>query len=83
MMQVEKTTANKNGTEMKTRSDDDGKYSGIVLPPDGITLDRVEKMLIKQALMRFAGNQTKAAQCLGMSRDTIRYRMKKFGIGKE
>jgi DNA-binding protein Fis len=40
----------------------------------------VEKMLIQQALLRYDGNQTKAATCLGMSRDTIRYRMKKFGL---
>jgi two-component system, NtrC family, response regulator AtoC len=26
------------------------------------------------------GNQTKAAQRLGISRDTLRYRLKKFGI---
>ncbi len=54
--------------------------SVIALPPDGITLDEVEKMLIQQALQRFNGNQTKAAHCLGMSRDTIRYRMKKFDL---
>jgi DNA-binding NtrC family response regulator len=53
---------------------------GITLPPNGITLEEVEKMLIQQALQRFDGNQTKAANCLGMSRDTIRYRMKKFGL---
>lgn len=53
---------------------------GITLPPDGITLEEVEKVLIQQALLRYNGNQTKAANCLGMSRDTIRYRMKKFGL---
>ena len=54
----------------------------IMLPPEGITLEGVEKKLIEQALNRFAGNQTKAARCLGMSRDTIRYRMKKFGLDR-
>lgn len=63
--------------------DDASKYSDIVLPPDGITLERVERILIEQALNRFAGNQTKAAHCLGISRDTIRYRIKKFGIGRD
>jgi len=56
------------------------KYSGIRLPPEGITLEELEKKMIEQALIRFSGNQTKAAHCLGMSRDTIRYRMKKFGL---
>lgn len=55
----------------------------IMLPPEGIALEGVEKKLIEQALIRFAGNQTKAARCLGMSRDTIRYRIKKFGLGRE
>ena len=52
----------------------------ITLPADGISLDRVEKELIRQALTRFQGNQTRAARCLGMSRDTLRYRIKKYGI---
>jgi hypothetical protein len=52
----------------------------ITLPADGISLDRVEKELIRQALTRFHGNQTRAARCLGMSRDTLRYRIKKLGI---
>jgi len=57
--------------------------SWITLPPDGMTLEGVEKKLIEQALQRFSGNQSKAARCLGMSRDTIRYRIKKFGLGRK
>jgi DNA-binding NtrC family response regulator len=56
------------------------RYSEIVLPPEGVALEKLEKKLIEEALIRFSGNQTKAARCLGMSRDTIRYRMKKFGL---
>lgn len=52
----------------------------ITLPPHGISIEEVEKELIQQALTRFNGNQTKAAQCLRMSRDTLRYRIKKFGL---
>ncbi len=59
--------------------DPDGS-SEITLPPEGVALERLEKKLIEEALIRFSGNQTKAARCLGMSRDTIRYRMKKFGL---
>ena len=36
--------------------------------------------LIEQALRESGGNQTRAAQRLGISRDTLRYRLKKFGI---
>lgn len=50
----------------------------IVLPPGGIAFEEVEKDLIRQALERYRGNQTKAAKCLRMTRDTLRYRMKKY-----
>lgn len=57
-------------------------YDGnnIRLPLEGVSLDIVEKELISQALERFAGNQTQAAKCLRMSRDTLRYRMKKYNL---
>jgi len=57
-------------------------FSEITLPPEGVALERLEKKLIEEALIRYSGNQTKAARCLGMSRDTIRYRIKKFGLTK-
>jgi two-component system, NtrC family, response regulator AtoC len=50
------------------------------LPPQGMSLDQWEKSLLEQALHEHGGNQTKAAQRLGISRDTLRYRMKKYGI---
>lgn len=53
---------------------------GIHLPPEGVTMEGIEKELIQQALARFDNNQTRAAQILGMSRDTLRYRMKKFDL---
>jgi DNA-binding NtrC family response regulator len=50
-------------------------------PPQGMTLDQWEKTLLEQALRETGGNQTRAAQRLGISRDTLRYRLKKYGIG--
>jgi len=50
------------------------------LPPQGIDLAQWEKAMIERALRDAAGNQTKAAQRLGISRDTLRYRLKKFGL---
>jgi transcriptional regulator with GAF, ATPase, and Fis domain len=50
------------------------------LPPQGVDLARWEKAMIEQALRDAGGNQTRAAQRLGISRDTLRYRLKKFGI---
>ncbi|HEV8483680.1 MAG TPA: sigma-54 dependent transcriptional regulator [Blastocatellia bacterium] len=52
--------------------------SGVVLPPEGIVLDDVEMSLVSQALERSGGNQTHAAQLLGISRDQLRYRLKKL-----
>jgi DNA-binding protein Fis len=46
----------------------------------GGDLPHWEKSVIEHALREAAGNQTKAAQRLGISRDTLRYRLKKFGI---
>ncbi|MEP6571686.1 MAG: sigma-54 dependent transcriptional regulator [Gemmatimonadota bacterium] len=50
------------------------------LPPEGVGLTQWERSLIEQALRESGGNQTKAALRLGISRDTLRYRLKKFGI---
>lgn len=52
----------------------------IALPASGISLEELEKLLIKFALKKSGGNQTKAARFLKTSRDTLRYRMKKFGL---
>jgi transcriptional regulator with PAS, ATPase and Fis domain len=48
------------------------------LPPEGLVLDEVEMSLVKQALERSGGNQTRAAELLGISRDQLRYRLKKL-----
>ena len=49
-------------------------------PPPGMPLDQWERTLIEQALREANGNQTRAAQRLGISRDTLRYRLKKHGL---
>ena len=50
----------------------------IPLPPAGVSLEEVEMSLVRQALERSGGNQTKAAELLDISRDQLRYRMKKL-----
>jgi len=50
------------------------------LPSAGGDLEQWERSIIEQALREAEGNQTRAAQRLGISRDTLRYRLKKFGI---
>jgi DNA-binding NtrC family response regulator len=51
------------------------------LPGEGISLEQVEKELIGKALDKVGGNQVRAAHLLGISRDVLRYRMKKYQIG--
>ncbi len=44
------------------------------------TIEEVEKGLIEEALSMSRGNQTQAARLLGITRRTLIYRMKKYGI---
>lgn len=50
------------------------------LPAEGVKLENLEKALIIQALERTAGNKTRAAALLGISRHTMLYRLEKYGI---
>ena len=52
----------------------------ILLPEQGLSLEELEKDLIRQALERTNSNQAKAARLLGISYDTLRYQMKKFAL---
>jgi len=51
--------------------------------PAGLHLDDVERELIVQALETSAWNVTKAARQLGITRDTLRYRMEKHSLARE
>ncbi len=53
------------------------------LPEQGIQLEEVEKRFIQQALLKSAGNRSQAARLLGLSRDTLLYRMKKYALEDE
>ena len=50
----------------------------FVLPNEGISLDEAELSFVRQAIERSGGNQTRAAELLGISRDQLRYRLKKL-----
>ncbi|MFZ4399133.1 MAG: sigma-54-dependent transcriptional regulator [Bacteroidales bacterium] len=52
----------------------------INIPNDGFTLYEIEKQLIKQALQKTDFNQTRASELLGISRDTLRYKVKKYKL---
>ena len=50
------------------------------VPAGGIDLEEVERQLIVSALEQSGRNKTKAARVLGLSRDTLRYRLDKHRI---
>jgi two-component system response regulator AtoC len=53
--------------------------SSIVLPANGVSLETLEQELAKQAMDRCGGNLTQAAKLLEISRDQLRYKLKKSG----
>ena len=50
------------------------------IPPNGLSLDALEKQLVTQALEKSKNNKTKAAKLLGLTRGTFRYRLQKYGL---
>ncbi|OLE50790.1 MAG: hypothetical protein AUG51_26245 [Acidobacteria bacterium 13_1_20CM_3_53_8] len=70
---VEKRESMRRGAKIEAAE----KYD-FALPSEGIMLDDVEMSLVKQAIARSGGNQTRAAELLGISRDQLRYRLKKL-----
>jgi DNA-binding NtrC family response regulator len=52
----------------------------FTFPPEGISLETVEKSLIQKALAITSGNQSQAATLLQITRNTLRYRMEKYDL---
>jgi DNA-binding NtrC family response regulator len=54
--------------------------AGRAFPREGISLEDVERNFLLQALETSGWNITQAARLLGLSRDTLRYRIEKYGL---
>ncbi|HUO61280.1 MAG TPA: sigma-54 dependent transcriptional regulator [Candidatus Acidoferrales bacterium] len=52
----------------------------LSIPEGGTSLEEVERALVDMALQQANGNQTQAARLLDISRDALRYKLKKFGL---
>lgn len=50
------------------------------LPDSGLDLEALEKEILRQALAKHNGNRTHTARYLNMTRDTLLYRIQKFGL---
>jgi transcriptional regulator with PAS, ATPase and Fis domain len=55
----------------------------FALPEVGINLNKLEADLIHQALQRTNGNRAKSTRLLGLSRDTLLYRIQKHGLANQ
>jgi transcriptional regulator with PAS, ATPase and Fis domain len=53
---------------------------GTAVAIDGLSLEEAEIRLLTRALEKTRGNQSRAARLLGISRDAIRYKIKKFHL---
>ena len=57
-----------------------GSEPAVALPDEGLDIENVIKELIVQALEKADGNKSKAARLLNVSRQTLLYRMDKYGL---
>ncbi len=52
----------------------------LTIPEGGTSLEEIERSMVTLALDQAHGNQTQASRLLDISRDALRYKMKKFGL---
>ena len=52
----------------------------LYIPEGGTSLEEVEHAMVELAMRQANGNQTHAAKLLDISRDALRYKLKKFGL---
>jgi len=50
------------------------------IPDEGISLEENERNLVVRAVEKTGDNQTQAARLLSITRDALRYKMKKFNL---
>ena len=54
----------------------------LYIPEGGTSLEEVEHSMVELAMSQCNGNQTNAAKLLDISRDALRYKLKKFGLAR-
>ena len=52
----------------------------LIIPEGGTSLEEVERAFVELAMRQSNNNQTQAAKLLDISRDALRYKLKKFGF---
>ena len=64
----------------ETQLPDGRSLPRLTIPEGGTSLEEVERALVEMAMSQASGNQTHAARLLDISRDALRYKLKKFGL---
>jgi DNA-binding NtrC family response regulator len=70
-----------NGSPVGGKQLPDGRsLPKLEIPSGGTSLEEVERELVEIAMSQANSNQTHAAKLLDISRDALRYKLKKFGL---
>jgi two-component system response regulator AtoC len=54
----------------------------LYIPEEGTSLEEMERAMVELAMRQANNNQTHAARLLDISRDTLRYKLKKFDLAR-
>ena len=72
----ERTAANGSGPQLANGR----TLPRLYIPEGGTSLEEVERAMVELAMKQANSNQTHAARLLDISRDALRYKLKKFGL---
>ena len=64
-----------------TRQKQEGQMAVVNLPPEGYSLEQLEREVVVEALKRTNWNKSAAAAFLKIPRHVLLYRLEKYGIG--
>ena len=76
MTAFERSSAGDGGSQLG----DGRSLPKLYIPQGGTSLEEVERTMVELAMRQANSNQTHAAKLLDISRDALRYKLKKFGL---
>ena len=79
ILSLRATSGNANGGSSTQRADGRG-LPKLMIPEGGTSPEEVERALVELATTQADGNETHAARLLDISRNALRYNLKKFGL---
>lgn len=68
------------GSPSETQLPNGRSLPKLAIPDGGTSLEEVERAFVEMAMAQANGNQTHAARLLDISRDALRYKLKKYGL---